>query len=222
MTKNLLEADSIYLEFGARSILSDVYVRAETGKVTGFLGRNGCGKSSLMRIIFGSLRGNFQSVRINGQYKRTLLTSPGAIRYLPQKAFIPKHLKIEQVCNLYEVNLKDIIEDFPIFDKYSKQKLGALSGGEIRLFETMVILKSAVAFVMLDEPFSHLMPLHVEKLKEIIAKEKLKKGIIITDHLYRHIMDMSDDLYLIREGKTFQINSQDDLIRHGYMLEKDS
>lgn len=219
MTKNLLEADSIYLEFGTRSILSDVYVRTETGKVTGFLGRNGCGKSSLMKIIFGSLRGNFQSVRMNGQYKHAMLTSPGAIRYLPQKAFIPKHLKIAEVCNLYEVFLNSIIEDFPVFDKYRNQKVGALSGGEIRLFETMVILKSDVAFVILDEPFSHIMPLHVEKIKEVIAKEKLNKGIIITDHLYRHITDISDDLYLVREGKTFKINSQDDLIRYGYLLE---
>ena len=219
MTKNLLEADSIYLEFGTRNILSDVYVRTETGKVTGFLGRNGCGKSSLMRIIFGSLRGNFQSVRINGQYKHSMLASPGAIRYLPQKAFLPKHLKIEQVCDLYQVSLNGIIEEFPIFDKHRNQKVGALSGGEIRLFETMVILMSAVAFVILDEPFSHIMPLHVETLKEVIAKEKLNKGIIITDHLYRHITDMSDELYLIREGKTFKINSHDDLIRYGYLLE---
>lgn len=219
MIKNLLEADSIYLEFGTRSILSDVYVRTETGKVTGFLGRNGCGKSSLMKIIFGSLRGNFQSVRINGHYKHSMLAAPGAIRYLPQKAFIPKHLKIEQVCALYEVSLNDLIEEFPIFDKHRNQKLGALSGGEIRLFETMLILKSDVAFVILDEPFSHIMPLHVEKIKEVIAKEKLNKGIIITDHLYKHITDISDDLYLIREGKTFRINTHDDLIHYGYLLE---
>lgn len=219
MTKNLLEADSVYLEYNARSILSDVYVKAETGKVTGFLGRNGCGKSSLMRIIFGSLQGNFQSVRLNKQYQKSMLSLPDAIRYLPQKTFIPKHLSIAGICGFFQVSFSDILNEFPLFEKYQHQKLSTLSGGEIRLFETIIILLSEVKFVILDEPFSHIMPLHVEKLKEIINREKHKKGIIITDHLYKHIMDISDDLYLIREGKTFKINTRDDLVRYGYILE---
>jgi ABC-type multidrug transport system ATPase subunit len=219
MTKNVLEADSVYLDYNTRTILSDVYVKAETGKVTGFLGRNGCGKSSLMRIIFGSLKGNFQSVRLNKQYQESLLMLPEAIRYLPQKTFIPKQLRIGEICKFFQVLLTDIIDKFPIFEKYQHQKLGTLSGGEIRLFETIVILLSEVKFVILDEPFSHIMPLHVEKLKELIHREKDKKGIIITDHLYKHIMEISDDLYLIRDGKTFKINTHNDLIRYGYLLE---
>lgn len=219
MTQNVLEADSVYLEYSNRAILSDVYVKAETGKVTGFLGRNGCGKSSLMKVIFGSLKGNFQSVRLNKQYQPSLLLVSGAIRYLPQKSFIPKHLRIEQICELFQVRFTTIVNELPVFEKYQQQKLGALSGGEIRLFEAVIILLSDVKFIILDEPFSHIMPLHVEKLKEMINREKHRKGIIITDHLYKHIMDVSDDLYLIREGKTFKINTHDDLIRHGYLLE---
>lgn len=219
MTKDVLEADSVYLEYNTRTILSDVYVKAETGKVIGFLGRNGCGKSSLMRIIFGSLKGNFQSVRLNKQYQESLLKTPYAIRYLPQKTYIPKQLSVQQVCNFYEVSFSDIVNEFPIFEKYQHQKLGTLSGGEIRLFEAIVVILSKVRFVILDEPFSHIMPLHVEQLKEIINREKHKKGIIITDHLYKHIMEVSDDLYLIRDGKTFKIHTHDDLVRHGYVLE---
>lgn len=219
MTQNILEADSVYLEYNNRAILSDVYVKAETGKVTGFLGRNGCGKSSLMKVIFGSLKGNFQSVRLNKQYQQSLLLVPDAIRYLPQKTFIPKQLKIEQICELFQVSFTSIVNEFPVFEKYQQQKLGALSGGEIRLLEAVIILFSDVRFVILDEPFSHIMPLHVEKLKEIINREKHRKGIIITDHMYKHIMEISDDLYLIREGKTFKINAHEDLIKYGYLLE---
>src|SRR6218665_1244475 len=101
MTKDILEADSVYLEYNTRIILSDVYVKAETGKVTGFLGRNGCGKSSLMKVIFGSLKGNFQSVRLNKQYQESLLTLPDTIRYLPQKTFIPKQLSIDEICTIF-------------------------------------------------------------------------------------------------------------------------
>lgn len=219
MTKNLLEADSVYLAYNTRSVLSDIYVKAETGKVTGFLGRNGCGKSSLMKVIFGSLKGNFQSVRLNKQFHESLFSLPGAIRYLPQHSFIPKQLRIAEICSFFEVSFNDILNAFPVFEKYQQQKLGRLSGGEVRLFETLVILLSEVKFIILDEPFSYIMPLHVEQLKEMINREKQTKGIIITDHMYKQMMEISDDLYLIRDGKTFKVNTHDDLVRYGYLLE---
>jgi ABC-type sugar transport system ATPase subunit len=50
---NILEVDSILLEFDLKRVLQDVYLKSETGKVTGLLGRNGSGKSCLMKILFG-------------------------------------------------------------------------------------------------------------------------------------------------------------------------
>ena len=50
-----LEVDSIQLAFNNRRILSDIYLKCETGKITGLLGRNGQGKSCLMKIIYGTL-----------------------------------------------------------------------------------------------------------------------------------------------------------------------
>lgn len=52
---NILEVDSVILEFSSNRILHDVYMKSETGKVTGLLGRNGIGKSCLMKIIYGEL-----------------------------------------------------------------------------------------------------------------------------------------------------------------------
>ena len=49
-----MEADGIRLEFGLKKILSDIYIKCQTGKITGLLGRNGEGKTCLMNIIYGS------------------------------------------------------------------------------------------------------------------------------------------------------------------------
>ena len=51
-----LEVNSIQLEFDGRRILSDIYIKCETGKITGLLGRNGQGKSCLMKIMYGDLK----------------------------------------------------------------------------------------------------------------------------------------------------------------------
>lgn len=69
---------------------------------------------------------------------------------------------------------------------------------------------------MLDEPFSHVMPIHVDAIKQLILREKHKKGIIITDHMYNHIIDICDDLYVIKDGKTYLTKSAEDVERLGY------
>lgn len=69
---------------------------------------------------------------------------------------------------------------------------------------------------MLDEPFSQIMPIHVESLKNILSTEKLRKGIIITDHLHEHVTEISDDLYVISNGKTYLAKDKKDLLFLGY------
>jgi len=73
--KHQLEADSVFLEFGNHRVLSDVYLKCETGKITALLVRKGNGKYSLMNIIYGNLNPNSKSVRFDGigeleDYKR--------------------------------------------------------------------------------------------------------------------------------------------------------
>ena len=69
---------------------------------------------------------------------------------------------------------------------------------------------------MLDEPFSQVMPVHVETIKGLILREKKNKGIIITDHLYKYIIDICDNLYVINGGKTYLTKSLQDIEILGY------
>lgn len=92
-----------------------------------------------------------------------------------------------------------------------------LSGGHRRLIEIFVILKSTASFVLLDEPFTHIMPVHIDKIKELILREKAGKGILLTDHLHRHVTELSDRLYLLDNGKTWPIKSKEDLYIRGYL-----
>ena len=64
MNKHVLEIDSVQKKFDYKSILSDVYLKCETGEIIGLLGRNGSGKSTLLKIISGILDADFKFVRI--------------------------------------------------------------------------------------------------------------------------------------------------------------
>lgn len=167
-----LEVESVILEFNNKRVLQDVYVKCETNGITGILGRNGAGKSSLMNIIFGKLTPLNGTVRINNQVLMGHSRKSSDIMYLPQFDFIPKQLKLKRIFKDFNLEFLTFVNDFPEFEKYYNSKIGLLSGGERRIVEIYLILISNTRFCLLDEPFSHVMPLHVDRIKNLIKKRK--------------------------------------------------
>ena len=139
------------------------------------------------------------------------------IGYLPQEKFIPSTLRVSQVLRHHRITPDTLIESFPDFKNLIQHRVTQLSGGLLRVLEVVIILKSEKTFVMLDEPFSGIMPLHVEIIKQLIADEKTRKGIIISDHLYQHALDLADVTYLLNDGKTYKIKDVEELVFRGYL-----
>ena len=69
---------------------------------------------------------------------------------------------------------------------------------------------------MLDEPFTHLSPLQVEKVKNLLPKEKANKGILITDHMHEQVLDICDNVYVLSNGQTHLTTSSTDIETLGY------
>jgi ABC-type lipopolysaccharide export system ATPase subunit len=214
-----LEADSIQFGIEGRRILSDIYLKCETGKIVGLLGRNGQGKSCLMKIIFGSLKCE-SSVHIDYLPRRQQFNQPETLLYLPQFNFIPKSLSLKRIFQDIELEYTYFQNLFPEFKGRYNASINNMSGGERRLIELYVIVRSKTKFVMLDEPFTHLNPLQIEKVKELLLEEKQNKGLLVTDHMFTHIMDISDSLYLLKNGKTHLINNINDIETLGYTWPK--
>lgn len=214
---NTLEVDSVILDFGTKRVLQNVYLKSETGKITGLLGGNGTGKSCLMNIIYGELIPNDKSIRFNGVSVVSVYRNPADVRYLPQFQFIPQAFKIRKIFDDFELDFSDFSTLFPDFKQFYQVPINKLSGGERRIIEIYTILTSKTKFCMLDEPFSQVMPIHINTIKSLIVREKQNKGIIITDHLYKHIIDICDDLYVISNGQTYLTKELTDLEKHGYV-----
>ena len=214
--RHVLEADGIQLAFGLRRILNDVYLRCQTGAITGLLGRNGQGKTCLMNTVFGTLENADKSIRFDGRRIVHPFKRPELIRYLPQFNFIPAGISLQRVFVDFNVNFETFKHDFPNSNLRITQKVRDLSGGQKRLLEIYTILKSPCQFVMLDEPFTHLAPRDVERIKEIIISEKENKGILLSDHLYQHIIEISEAIYVLVNGKTWRINNNADIEDLGY------
>lgn len=211
------EIDNVELYFSNKPILNGIYLKAETGKITSILGRNGCGKSCLIAIAFGTLKAKYYNLRINQKSltKKLFLTQKAA--FLPQYHFVPNQIKINRAFNLFKVNWDDFTKEFPEFSVFKNSKFNTLSGGQRRIIEIYLILKKRAQILLLDEPFSNVSLLYIEKIKALILQEKDTKVIILTDHSYQDVIDISDQIYLLKNGCTKLINNIKELEDYNYL-----
>ena len=216
-TTHTLEVDGVHLSFDNRPVLQSVYLKVTSGRVTGLLGRNGSGKSCLMRIMHGSLDVADSSVRIDGRWVRRAYRH--GVMYAPQHGFIPGGRTVRNALRDFGLGVERLIELFPAMGSLVSSPLVALSGGERRIVEVFIVLASPLSrFCLLDEPFSQVSPLHASVLKSLIGEMAREgKGILVSDHLWRDIFEISDTRYLIAARATHPVDSPADLQKFGYV-----
>ena len=215
---SLLEVDSIRKSFGDKQVLTDIALKCQRGDIIGLLGRNGTGKSTLLKIIFGTLFTDYKFIRINDEVLTQPFKSKNKITYLPQDNFLPKNITVYKVVEIYsdDFDQKGFLED-EVLSKVTETKIGNLSGGESRYLEVKLLLNLNSIFVLLDEPFNGISPLHVELIKTMILKKSSQKGIILTDHDYRNVLDVANKYYLLFDGGLKPVKTKQDLIDWGYV-----
>lgn len=213
----IIEIDNIELNFSSKKILHGIYLKAETGKITGILGSNGTGKTSLLNILFGTLKPQHKLVRINTLPILKPLFSTGMVKLLPQQNLIPHQITIQKAFRLYDVLWTEFIAEFPVFERHKRAYIQELSGGERRVLEVYLSIKSPSSIVLLDEPFSHLSPLNIQQVKRLIQNSAEKKAILITDHMFREVIDVAHDLYLLQNGCSKKINDTMELENYRYL-----
>jgi lipopolysaccharide export system ATP-binding protein len=215
-----LKADSIELAFDGRKILQDVHLACKQGEVIGLLGRNGCGKSSLLKAIFGTLNAAHRYVSIDDRFIHKGYHN-NRIAYLPQHNYLPANIRIDKLAKLLVDPLSwDEFAALPIFQRYFNKTAAQVSGGELRQLETMMIIHSKADFILLDEPFTHISPIQADEFKPVIRACAKRKGIIVTDHQYYNILEVSDKVILLKDGCTKHITNNDELITYGYISGK--
>lgn len=212
-----LVAENIFVSAGGKNIVAGATIRAERGTITGLLGRNGCGKSTMLKAIFGTGRADECDVFLNDSKVKKPYRQTDLLHYLPQQSFLPPGLRPRQILKQFGVSISEVIRLFPETEPDLDLPVSSLSGGKERLFAVLALLLGSSRFLLLDEPFSHIMPLHIARLQDLLLQQKEYKGIVITDHMYRPLLAVCDRIYLMKEGKSIFIKDHDDLVLHGYL-----
>ncbi len=207
-------------QFGKRRLLDAISLELAQGQIVSLFGRNGCGKSTLLQILFGVCKADTLDIRYNDQ-KLTpkFLIKSQILGCLPQHGFLPKSMKVRDVIPLFhpQSETQDRIFYDQHIPKIAHQKIGALSLGQARYLEVILLLYLPHQFLLLDEPFSMIEPRYKEAIKEILVSLKAKKGMLITDHYYQDVLDISDRNLVLDKGKLHQAPNIKALQELGYL-----
>ncbi len=201
-------------------MLREVSLSIETGEILGLFGKNGCGKSSLLKMIFGTLKADQIEMSIDGvSVKPETIVTSQLIAYLPQDPFIPKNVRVRDIIAMYfySQEKQDVVFYNPGIAKIAAKRINDLSLGELRYFEVILIGNLDHPFLLLDEPFSMIEPLYKDAIKEFLETIKASKGIILTDHYFDDVLQTTTKNIVISEGKSSEVLSKEDLIKMNYL-----
>tara|TARA_B100001146_G_scaffold221889_1_gene233217 strand:+ start:50653 stop:51339 length:687 start_codon:yes stop_codon:yes gene_type:complete len=222
----LLKVNGIRKSFGAKSILETVDFDLQTGEILGVFGRNGSGKSTLLKIIFGTQTAEAGTLKINESlypvrkklWHKSQIIKSQCIGYLPQFSFLPQGAKVWDVIPQYlKGQEQDLVFQAPRMPKIASRKVGELSMGERRYLEVLLIGNLDHPFLLLDEPFSMVEPLFKDLIHEFLISLKAKKGILVTDHYYQDVWELSDRKMVLTNGKLTSVTELNELIEAGYL-----
>lgn len=216
----VLQLHSAAKRFGDKVVLEKVSFTIATGEILGIFGRNGCGKSTLFKMLFGTEKADSMNASINNETINPLENiKKQQLAYLPQYPFLPKNLKVRDIIPIYfeAEKLQDVIFYDSLISKLTSKKIGQLSLGQVRYLEVLLIGNLDHPFIMMDEPFSMIEPLYKIEIKKLLNKLKTTKGILITDHYYEDVLEITTQNLLIKDGKSIKIERKEDLKKLEYL-----
>jgi ABC-type multidrug transport system ATPase subunit len=213
-----LEVSGLYYGVKGKEILSGVYLSIEVNEIVGLFGRNGSGKSTFMDVVFGLKKADFIDLRLNGNKINVNNYPRPFIGYLPQDGYLPPSVSLKSVFEWFEIDDKNILRILDVLDQPSSTRVKSLSLGQKKIFELLILLYSKITFLLLDEPFSGLSPLNIEKVVLAIAENNLRKGILITDHQYQTVLDISNRACVIENGSIKLLAQKDDVLNTSYLI----
>ena len=217
---DFLEVTEINKSYGKKTILKNFSLKCKVGEIIGIFGRNGTGKSTLLKLIFGTVKADSIFIKINSKYiSQNAIIPSKMIAYLPQHSFLPKERKVREIIPLFFPNGKDQDKIFysPQISNFDNIKIGKLSLGQLRYLEILIVGHLNHPFLMLDEPFSMIEPIYKDVIKNLLLELKKSKGIILTDHYYNDVLQITNKNFIINKAEKIEIMDKRDLVKYKYL-----
>ena len=211
----LLECKNLSKSFDNKKILKDVNLIIPRGKIVGFLGKNGQGKTTLIKLINDLLTPTSGEILIEGKHPG--VESKKIISYLPERTYLDKEMKIIDTLNYFDEfydnfnieKAKKLIKDL---DLDINQKISKMSKGMQEKLQLILVMSRDADLYILDEPLGGVDPATRDYILDtILSNFKEGSSVIISTHLISDIERILDEVIFIDRGKIILTAPADEL-----------
>ena len=201
----LLECINVSKSFDDKVILKDVNLTIEKGKIIGLLGKNGTGKSTLIKLINDLLTLTSGKILING--KEVGVETKKVVSYLPERSYLDKTMTVDKVIEYFE----DFYDNFD--SKKARKllsdlnldttlKLSKMSKGMQEKVNLVLVMSRKADLYILDEPLGGVDPATRDYILDTIVNNVNKdSSVIISTHLISDVEKILDEVIFIDNGK---------------------
>ena len=211
----LLECINLEKSYGEKKILKDINLTIPRGKIIGLLGKNGTGKSTLIKLINDLLTPSNGKILINGQ--EVGVESKKIISYLPERTYLDKSMTVEKTIKYFEefydnFDSKKARKLLKELDLDTNQKLSKMSKGMQEKVQLVLVMSRNAELYILDEPLGGVDPATRDYILDtILTNFNEGSSVIISTHLIADIEKILDEVIFIDKGKIILQSNADEL-----------
>ncbi|ANX11151.1 ABC transporter ATP-binding protein [Fictibacillus arsenicus] len=213
----MLKMINVSKKIDGRQVLEHVNITLEPGMIAGIVGRNGVGKSTLLRTLAGILDPDEGEVTFNEINIHRQPEVKQKLTYVPDSTEILKSYNVKEIVKLYDA----IYEDFDVMYFYSlmdrfklpkNRKLRTYSKGMKALFLMILSFSTKADFIILDEPTNGLDPIVKRNILQFIIEEVSERqlSVLISTHHLEEVEKIADVLIMMKDGQIESTTSIED------------
>lgn len=211
----LLQCKSVNKSFGNKAVLKNIDLTIPRGKIIGLLGKNGMGKTTLIKLINGLLTMDSGEILING--KKVGVESKKIISYLPERTYLDKSMTVDKVIKYFEEfydnfdasKARKLLQDLELD---TSQKLSRMSKGMQEKVQLVLVMSREADLYILDEPLGGVDPATRDYILDtILSNFKEGSSVIISTHLIADIERILDEVIFIDKGQIITVSDCDEL-----------
>lgn len=211
----LLELKNVCKSFGKKEILKNINLKISKGKIIGLLGKNGMGKTTLIKLVNDLLTPTNGEVLING--KKPSVESKLNIAYLPERTYLDKNMTINETLKFFgefysNFNVERASKLLDDLNLDKEQRIIKMSKGMQEKLQLVLVMSRDVDLYILDEPLGGVDPATRDYILDTILSN-FKEGatIIISTHLIADIERILDEVIFIDKGEIILVSSADEV-----------